>query len=273
MITHRFATFAALSVVLVAIESCRRAATPPPSAPAPVVVPPRPAPVPAMATGEAVIRAMHDKYNGKWYRTATFMQKTTTTLASGSDVVQTWYEAMSLPGKLRIDTDMKSKSGVLFGNDTVFVFNSGKLANADTGLNPLLVLGFDVYAQPANRTITQLRKLGFDLDIVHESTWQTKPVYVVGAVRGDTTSRQFYIDRENLLFLRMIDRARQGRSDTRFNQYVQSGGGWIAVEVVQLVAGKRRLLEEYSDVRTNVPLPDALFDPKQWTTAAHWSGK
>ena len=255
-------------LLLLVIAACHRrpAVTPttPPATPAP-------RPVPALTTGESVVRAMHDRYAGKWYRTITFTQKTTVRLASGSEIVQTWYEAGLLPGRLRIDTDLKSKSGTLFARDSVYSFTNGRLAGADTGLNELLVLGFDVYAQPANRTISQLRRRGFDLDEVHETTWQGKPVYVVGATRGDTTSKQFWIDRERLLFLRLIMRTRQGRSDFRFNQYVETGGGWVAVEVSQIVNGRRVLLEEYSDVRTNVALSESLFDAKEWSTAPHWS--
>ena len=224
-----------------------------------------------MSSGEAVVRAMHDRYAGKWYRTITFTQRTTVRLASGSEIVQTWYEAALLPGRLRIDTDLKSKSGTLFAHDSVFTFTNGRLAHADTGVNELLLLGFDVYAQPANRTISALRRRGFDLDEIHEGTWQGKPVYIIGAARGDTTSRQFWVDRDRMLFVRLIERTRQGRSDFRFNQYVESGGGWVAVEVVQMVNGRRVLLEEYSDVRTNVSLSEALFDSKAWTTTPHWA--
>jgi hypothetical protein len=253
--------------IVAAAAACRRQA--PVTPPAPVTPAPRPAP--AINSGEAVIRAMHDRYVGKWYRTITFTQKTTVRLASGSEIVQTWYEAGMLPGRLRIDTDLKSKGGTLFTRDSVYTFVNGRLASADTGVNELLLLGFDVYAQPANRTITTLRRLGFDLDDVHEGTWQGKPVYVVGAPRGDTTSKQFWIDRERMLFLRLIMRTRQGRSDFRFNQYVESGGGWVAVEVAQIVNGRRVLLEEYSDVRTNVPLSESLFAAREWSTATHWS--
>jgi hypothetical protein len=256
------------ALLLFVIAAChRRPAVSPTTPPAT----PAPRPVRALTTGESVVRAMHDRYAGKWYRTITFTQKTTVRLASGSEIVQTWYEAGLLPGRLRIDADLKSKSGTLFARDSVYSFTNGRLANADTGLNELLVLGFDVYAQPANRTIAQLRRRGFDLDEVHETTWQGKPVYVVGATRGDTTSKQFWVDRERLLFLRLIMRTRQGRSDFRFNQYVETGGGWVAVEVSQIVNGRRVLLEEYSDVRTNVPLSESLFDAKEWSTAAHWS--
>jgi hypothetical protein len=41
-------------------------------------------------------------------------------------------------------------------------------------------------------------------------------------------------------------------------------------EIEQFVNGKRRLLEQLTQVRTNVSLPDALFDPKRYTSAARW---
>ncbi len=49
--------------------------------------------------GVELIGQMRERYLGKWYRTLTFVQKTT--LPDGK--VETWYEAAELPGKLRID--------------------------------------------------------------------------------------------------------------------------------------------------------------------------
>jgi hypothetical protein len=198
----------------------------------------------------------------------TFKQKTTLGLPSGGEIVQTWYESARFPGHLRIDTDLRSKGGTLYARDSIYTFSGGKLVRADSGLNELLVLGFDVYAQSAARTMSELRGLGFDLSRFHEGTWQGVPVYVVGAVRGDSTSKQFWVERNRLLFVRMIEQTSQGRSDTRFNEYIQQGNAWIATEVVQLVNGKRRILEQYSEIRTGVALSDALFDPRQWATAA-----
>jgi hypothetical protein len=238
----------------------------------PAPAPPRQtAPNPtAITSGPTLIQAMHERHSANWYRTLTFKQKTTLGLPSGGEIVQTWYEAAHLPGRLRIDTDLRSKSGTLFARDTIYSFNGGKLVRADSGLNELLVLGFDVYTQAPARTQAQLRRMGFDLSRFHESTWQGTPVYVVGAARGDSTSKQFWVDRERLLFVRMIEQTAQGRSDTRFNDYAQHGGGWVAAEVVQNVNGKRRILEQYSEIHTGVTLSDGLFDPRQWSTAPHW---
>ncbi|MEO7086016.1 MAG: hypothetical protein ABI442_06780 [Gemmatimonadaceae bacterium] len=241
------------------------------SAPAPAPQPTRGEPGPvAITSGPALLRAIHDRYASTWYHTLTFTQKTTLSLASGGEMVQTWYEAGEIPGKLRIDTDLGSKGGVLYARDSTYSFANGKLVKADSGMNELLVLGFDIYSQPVARSETILRHLGFDLSKIHEATWQGEPVYVVGAERGDTVSRQFWATRDNLLFVRELTHTRAGRAEFRFNKYVRSNGGWVASEVEQIINGKRRVLEEYSNIRTNVPLSQGLLDPKQWSTAPHW---
>lgn len=256
--------------LVVYTAACHRAAPVP--APSPTPARPQPPEVVTVTSGPELIRAMHDRYSNKWYRTITFTQKTTVALPSGGQIVQTWYEAAALPGALRIDTDLPSKGGVLYARDSSYTFSAGKLVAAAARMNDLLVLGFDVYTQPAARTEYVLEKEGFDLNKMHQSEWQGRPVYVVGALRGDTSSKQFWVDRERLLFVRMLENGRQGHADTRFEYYAQYGGGWVATEVVQLVNGKRRLTEQYSAVKTDVPLSPELFDPAKWATAPHWAG-
>ena len=51
-----------------------------------------------------------------------------------------------------------------------------------------MVLGFDVYGQPAATTVEQVKGLGIDLSVVHEEKWMGKDVYVVGAKQGDVTT-------------------------------------------------------------------------------------
>ncbi len=257
--------------LLLFVAACHRQQPPSP----PVPVPQRqPTPVPvAVTNGPTLVQAMHDRYASVWYRSFTFTQKTTVSLSSGGQVVQTWYDAGTLPGNLRIDTDRTSKDGVLYARDSIFSFNNGKLVHADTGVNELLVLGFDVYVQPAARTEAVLRRLGFDLRRFHETTWHGAPVYVVGAIRGDTDSKQFWVDGNTLLLVRLLEHNRQGLSDFRIAGYQPFGGGWMATEVEQLENGKRRILEQYRDIRTNVDLSESLFDPKRWSTTPHWASK
>jgi len=226
-----------------------------------------------ITTTEELIQAMQQKYSKSWYKTATFVQKTTNIDKDGNKKVETWYEAMQLPGSLRIDfTPTKDGNGVLFTNSQIYVFKNGKVDANRPFVHPLLVLGFDIYGLPQADVIEKLTGLKFDLSIFREDTWQGRPVYVVGAREGDLHSLQFWIDQNNLYFVRML---RPGGSDgaqtqeTQFNKYQKLGGGWMSPEVIFMVDGKVATTEEYSDLRANVPLPDKLFDPQSFASV-HW---
>jgi len=224
----------------------------------------------AITSGPTLVQAMHDRYAGKWYKTLTMVQKTTVGLPSGGELKQTWYQASQLPGKTRIETDHAAKTGVLYVRDSIYSIAGGKLARADTGRNDLWTLGYDVYVQSPERTRELLDRAGFDVADFHQTTWQGTPVYVVGAREGDTVSKQFWIERDRLLVVRMIGRSPQGRSDVRLSDYRRAGNAWIAREVEQYVNGKRRVREEYSDVEVNAKLSPTLFDPRKWSSAPHW---
>jgi outer membrane lipoprotein-sorting protein len=220
-----------------------------------------------------LIEAMQKKYAKSWYKTATFVQETTNFQPDGTSKVETWYEAMSVPGSLRIDfTPTKDGNGILFTEGTIFVFKNGKITSTRPFEHPLLILGFDIYRMPANEVITKLQALKFDLSQFREDTWQGKPVYVVGAKAGDLHSTQFWIDQKNLYFVRLLSPAAKDGAQTQeiqFNKYQKLGGGWMAPEVIFMVDGKVVTTEKYSDMHSDVTLDPKLFDPQSWSTV-HW---
>jgi hypothetical protein len=59
----------------------------------------------------------------------------------------------------------------------------------------------------------------------------------------------------------------------RFLKYRREGDAWIAPRVEVYTAGKLVFYEDYSDVKANVPLDEALFDPSKWKTARHWMAR
>jgi hypothetical protein len=96
-------------------------------------------------TTEDLIQAMQKKYARSWYRTATFVQKTTDYDKDGNKKVSTWYEALSVPGSLRIDfTPIKDGNGILFTDRKVFSFKDGKQESSGPYVHPLMILGFDI---------------------------------------------------------------------------------------------------------------------------------
>ncbi|HEU4507551.1 MAG TPA: hypothetical protein VFR78_04880 [Pyrinomonadaceae bacterium] len=220
-----------------------------------------------------LIAAMQKKYGKSWYKTATFVQETTNFQPDGSSKVEIWYEAMSVPGSLRIDfAPTREGNGILFTGGKIFVFKNGKVESERPFEHPLMILGFDIYRLPVGEVTTKLQALKFDLSQFREDTWQGRPVYVVGAKAGDLHSPQFWIDRENLYFVRMLrPTGKDGKQtqETQFNKYEKLGGGWIAPEVIFMVDGKVVTTEKYSEIRGDVALDPRLFDPQSWTTV-HW---
>ncbi len=215
-----------------------------------------------------LLGAMRARYEGKWYRNVTFVQDVTERHPDGTTTHGAWREWLASPGKLRIEfLPADSGNGGLFTNDSQYVFRADTILHSRSFIHPLLVLGFDVYAQPVEKTIAALTQRRFDLAVLSEATWENRPVWVVGAKAGDLHTRQFWVDKERLVFVRMLEPAPQDStktSETRFSKYYALAGGWMSPEVEFLLDGQRQFFEEYRDIQANVAMPDALWDPRQW---------
>ncbi|HYC51033.1 MAG TPA: hypothetical protein VEB19_07995 [Gemmatimonadaceae bacterium] len=234
---------------------------------------PDPSRDPVVTSADQLLDAMHRRYSRTWYRNLTFVQKSTYLRPDGSTSrVETWYEAGTLPGRLRIDLGEPSRgNGVLYRGDSAYSMQSGRIADRRISRNPLMILGFDVYAQAPSVTFDQLRAEKFDMTVMRRDTLDGKRVYVVGAGPGDYRTAQFWIEEDRLLFVRMIQTdARNRTQDVRFANYVQHAGGWVAETVRIFMDGKLFFLEEYQNVRVNVTLDENLFIPERWSTATHW---
>ena len=220
-----------------------------------------------ITTPRDLLAAMRARYDGKWYRNLTFVQNNSEYHPDSTVTHSVWREWLLAPGKLRIEFQPDSGSGMLFAADSQFAFTKDSISMARPFIHPLLVLGFDVYAQPVERTLAVLTQRRFDLSVLSETTWEGRPVWVVGAKAGDLHTRQFWVDKERLVFVRLLAPAGQDTSrtsDTRFNKYAPLAGGWVSPEVEFLVDGQRLFLEEYHDIQANVAMPDALWDRRQW---------
>lgn len=225
-------------------------------------------------TPAEVLVAMKNRYEKSWYETMTFIQTTIQYQPDGRSDTTTWFEAMNLPGKLRIDIgDPQSGDTWIFRNDSIYVYNKGSLSVARPTFHPLLLLGFDAYFLDSTSLFNKLDSLGFDLDVMSDTTWQDRDVYVIGAEAGDTESEQFWIDKERLYFVRLLQNVGSDGSsqqDVQFNNYVSLGGGWVAPEVVFYVDGRLQMTEIYHNLTEGVDLDERLFSPTEWQLADHW---
>jgi hypothetical protein len=222
---------------------------------------------------------MHDAYAGKWYRTLTFVQKTTVFRKDAAPAVSTWYESLrhTEPAgtQLRIDVgDPSAGNGMLYTADSTWRVRAGKVTDTRGEGNEFLPLIEGVYMQPLSRTVQQLKPTGVDLGRVTKGQWQSRPVWIVGTTsQADTTSPQFWVDTDRNVVVRMIlvPAATAPSMDIRLDGYVPLAGGWLATKVMMSVGGAPRQNEEYTDWKANVALAPALFDVSSWTSAPHWA--
>jgi len=231
------------------------------------------APAQEIRGGEDLLRAMHDRYKDSWYQTLTFKQKSTTYKPDGSSSAEAWYEAASIPGKLRIDIGPPAAGkGYLFIDGDLIVIKDNKVPDTRHSVNMLLVLGFEVYRQDPELTAKIVKEEGYDLSKIHEDTWEGKPAYVVGAVKGDLKSKQFWVEKNSLLFLREIEPARKDAEkteDIRFIHYRPLAGAWIAAGVEVYSEGRKVFSEDYSEIQANVKLDPDTFDAQKFAKT-HW---
>ena len=230
--------------------------------------------------GRAILEKMNATYAGKWYRSLTFIQKTTFYRPGAPERTQTWWESLRYTPRygvqLRIDSgDLTSGNGSLSTVDSTWVVRNGSLAQIRETGNEFLPWIEGVYVQPVDVTERQVRAMGMDMQKTRKGTWRGRPVTVLGAASADdTTHSQAWIDDERQVIVRMIvaDSLRP-RLDVFLDDYVRVGGGWLGPTVDIYVDGVLRQREEYSDWKVDVTLPDALFDPGQWMVAPHWGRK
>jgi hypothetical protein len=222
--------------------------------------------------GEELIRQMHERYAGTWYKNLTFTQTT----SFPDKPAETWYEAGEIPGKLRIDiAPLDSMNAFMYVGDSAYVFQGGKRVSARPDRNLLMTLGFDVYGQPPETTIEQIKQQSVDLGKVREDSWNGIKVWVVGAEKGDTSTNQFWIEQKRLLFVRLIEAHRSQKNpsgppnllDITFENYQPLGKAWVAPRCVIKVNGKELQREDYRDIRADVKLQPDLYDTQTYHRA------
>jgi hypothetical protein len=226
--------------------------------------------------GTTLLAQMRDRYADHWFKSLTFLQKTTVRRPDGTEQISTWYEAQ-LGSRLRIDMgDPSLGNGALYTADSLYVMRGGKVVRATAEGNPFLPLIVGVYLQPLDLTIAQIAKYEVDLTRLHRRDWEGRPTYVIGAASPrDTTSPQVWVDRERLIVTRFIMPlfpSPENRSqDVRLENNVPVAGGWLATRVRILDKGVPVQTEDYSDWKGNVALPESFFQAERWSEGPHWA--
>ncbi len=226
---------------------------------------------PSINSTEALIEAMHKRYQGKAAKSVTFTQYNTLYQADTISGRSIWYEAIVYPDKFRIDFgEWKEGNAVIFARDSVFNFKEGKNTRKAPFKNNLILLAGGMNFMSKEKVLEELKNAGYQIDKFRTDEYAGRKVYVIGADKGDFASPQFWIDQKHLYLVRTFEKMPNGDvREARFSKHVRSGKGWIETEVLFLVNGQKTQLEEYKNIKSNVSLDLRIFEAEHFGKV-HW---
>ncbi len=214
------------------------------------------------STGQ-LLDAMQTRYRGKWFKEFTFEQQTIRYDRNGA-VRDTaiWYEAVKYPNNFRIDNNPNGDF-VLFRNDSSFRFRSYEFQRAAYEPQEFLLFKGGLYFRPVNTILDQLKAYGYDTSLFREDRFNGRRAYVIGAEKGDLTTKQFWIDADYFYSLRRISGIGGGRTlDLQYADHEKIDGGWVERTVTIFVDGRKVQIEYYLEIDTKPNLGNDVFDPK-----------
>ncbi|HOZ13509.1 MAG TPA: hypothetical protein PK784_01870 [Tenuifilaceae bacterium] len=215
--------------------------------------------------GKELIEMMHQKHSQNFYQTLCFSQKVfhynNDTLIS-EDI---WHEAYKSPGRLILKfTDWNSGNGMIFSNDSLYVFDKGVLAKKIERLHDLIILGLDINNQDPEKTIKQVKRMGYDLTLINEVSLNGNFAWIV----GDSTKLCFWVDAKSLLFLKMRRVTDSTFREVEFSKYDAIQGLAVATQIKFYNApNKVEMIEEYFNVRVNCNVDDSIFYPFKFSSS------
>jgi len=212
-----------------------------------------------------VLKKMHDRYAGKWYKTFSFNQTTEIYHNDSLKRSETWYENIKFPNDFRIDFgNPDSGNAVIFKNDSSYLFRKSQKASVQPDNDGLLCLLGGMYFYPFDEVTLKMKSFGYDLDKFYEDVWKAMPVYVIGADKNQDSINQIWIEKENFSPVRLLKYENSTKEETLFENHVKLDGGFTETLVYFYINNKLIQVEKYHDLKANVEIDPAIFDPEKF---------
>jgi hypothetical protein len=220
-----------------------------------------------------LLSAMNKKYKGKWFDQFTFVQETHKIDENGREEEKSiWHEAIDYPKNFRIDYGSLSEGNSnVYANDSAWVFRANALKNVEYAPKEFLLMKGGLYHLTVKETINQLTNYGYDCSKFRTDELNDRKVFVIGAEKGDLTSKQFWLDAEHFYMVRRINTQKTKVVDVIYSNHISSNGGWVEQEVKFWVDEKYYQIEYYKQINTKPNLGAAVFNPNLYGEQEHWS--
>ncbi len=212
-----------------------------------------------------ILKKMHERYAGKWYKTFSFNQTTEMYHNDSLKRSETWYENIKFPGDFRIDFgNPDSGNAVIFKNDSSYLFRKSQKASVRPDSNDLLFLLGGLYFYPFDEVTTKMKSFGYDLDKFHEDVWKGMQVYVIGAEKNEDSLNQIWIEKENFSPVRMLKYENNTKEEALFENHVKLDGGFTETLVYFYINDKLIQVEKYHDLKGNIEIDPKIFDTENF---------
>ena len=222
--------------------------------------------------GIQLLKNMHARNQGNWYQTMTFVQ--TTEFYRNDSLLRkaTWYEALKLPSDLRIDFEDPSKGNfVLYKKDSTYRFQNHALRTVSADNNPFIFFLGGMYFLSFDSVLQELKRKGYDVNKGYKTQWNGTPAYVIGRSNVEDTSNGVWLDMENGWFVRLVEKNSRGQViDAHMKAHKKLPRGSSETKVDIYVNGKLVQVENYDQIKVDVPLDESLFDPRTADATTHW---
>ena len=218
-----------------------------------------------------IIQQMYSAHAKNFRKSLSFLQQTNTYRNDSLIKTATWYEVLVYPDKLRIDIEDPSKgNSIFFVNDSIYRSQNGQTKNMGYQPHDLLFVLGGMYSFPLDKVYPKLKAMGYNTDKSFETTWKGKKVVVIGTDKDETESNQFWIDKEKLVTVRILNNKDGQKTETVCGDYVPLGNNLCETYIEFYLNGKLRQTEKYTDLKENVPVDMQYLDPYKIGQVTFW---
>ncbi len=124
-----------------------------------------------------------------------------------------------------------------------------------------------MYFYPLDEAIAKMKTYGFDINKFHESIWNGKGVYVIGADKDDEETNQAWFDKEHYSLVRMIKYENGRKEDALLEDHVKLDGGYSETLVKFYMNDKLLQVEKYFDLEANKEINPEIFNTQNFIKA------
>ncbi len=213
-------------------------------------------------TAEKILSKMYHRYYNKWYKNFTFDQTTENYVKDSLVKTATWHETIVYPDYFRISFgDVSNGNAVIFIKDSSYNFSKGKLVKKSLRGEDLTFLLGGMYFISFDSVKIKMGKEGYDITKAYQTSWNGKPMYVIGAGNAEEKLNQLWIDKKKLIVVKFIKYKGQNKEEAVFSDHVKFGKAWSETSCIFYSNDKVLQKEKYYNCQVNTNVDMGIFDP------------